>query len=242
MSTINLGPVENTLVREAVESSRLSIGDVAERAAGLFLLAVTMPVTAVSALTLAALSGRSPLVAHLRVGKDDKPFWMLKLRTMWGDRSLTVAARKNGATRGSRADEGVRPTFRWIEYVNAEPAEEGKRSCDPRVTSRFAAFCRRHSIDELPQLWHVFRGEMSLVGPRPLTRIELVRHYGVHTPELLSVRPGLTGLWQVYGRSAIRFPQRSAMDLEMVRTLDLKMYLTIVVRTFSALFNGKGAW
>jgi undecaprenyl-phosphate galactose phosphotransferase len=83
---------------------------------------------------------------------------------------------------------------------------------------------------------------MSLVGPRPLTRAELDRHYGVHTPELLSVRPGITGLWQVYGRSAIRFPQRSAMDLEMVRTLDLKMYLTIVARTFSALFSGKGAW
>ena len=241
MSTLNLGPVENTLVREAVESSRLPILDVAERAAGLLLLAVTMPVTAVSALTLAALSGRPPLVAHLRVGKNDKPFWMLKLKTMWNqrDRSFAVA---NGAPRGSRADEGVRPTFGWIEYVDAEPAKGGKLSCDPRVTSRFAAFCRRHSIDELPQLWHVFRGEMSLVGPRPLTRIELVRHYGVHKAELLSVRPGLTGLWQVYGRSAIRFPQRSAMDLEMVRSLDLKMYLTIVVRTFSALFNGKGAW
>jgi lipopolysaccharide/colanic/teichoic acid biosynthesis glycosyltransferase len=272
LSTLNLGPVESTLVREAVESSRLSILDVAERATGLLLLVVTMPVTAVSALAVAALSGRSPLVAHLRVGKNDKPFWMLKLRTMWNqrDRSLgeghlqspslsaekaghggnllpTVAARKeslgaDGATRGSRADQGVRSTFGWIEYVDAEPAKGGKRSCDPRVTSRFAAFCRRHSIDELPQLWHVFRGDMSLVGPRPLTRTELARHYGVHKAELLSVKPGLTGLWQVYGRSAIRFPQRSAMDLEMVRTLDRKMYLTIVLRTISALFNGKGAW
>src|SRR5713101_1842967 len=208
----------------------------AERTAGLFLLAISMPVTALSALALAALSGRSPLVAHLRVGKDDKPFWMLKLRTMWEageDRADQESFVADGATRGSRADVCVRPTLRWIEYVDADPGEGGKRSCDPRVTSRFAAFCRRHSIDELPQLWHVFRGEMSLVGPRPLTRIELVRHYGVHTPELLSVRPGLTGLWQVYGRSAIRFPQRSAMDLEMVRTLDLKMYLTIVVKTFS---------
>ena len=130
----------------------------------------------------------------------------------------------------------------WIEYVDADPMEEGKRRGDPRVISRFAAFCRRHSIDELPQLWHVFRGEMSLVGPRPLTRTELARHYGVHTTELLSVKPGLTGLWQVYGRSAIRFPQRSAMDLQMVRTLNPKMYLTIVARTFSALINGKGAW
>jgi exopolysaccharide production protein ExoY len=234
LSTLNLGPVESTLVQEAVESSRLSILDLAERAAGLCLLVITVPVTAVSALALAALSGRSPLVAHLRVGRNDKPFWMLKLRTMWKGR--------NGATRGSRADEGVRSTFDWIEYVVADAVEGGKRPSDPRVTSRFAAFCRRHSIDELPQLWHVFRGEMSLVGPRPLTRAELVRHYGVQKAELLSVKPGLTGLWQVYGRSAIRFPQRSAMDLEMVRTLNPKMYLTIVVRTFSALLNGKGAW
>ena len=234
MSTLNLGPVESTLVQEAVESSRLSILELAERAAGFLLLIVTAPVTAVSALALAILSSRSPLVAHLRVGKNDKPFWMLKLRTMWEDR--------NGATRGSRADEGVRPTLRWIEYVVADAAEGGKRRGDPRVSSRFAAFCRRHSIDELPQLWHVFRGEMSLVGPRPLTRTELTRHYGVHITELLSVKPGLTGLWQVYGRSAIRFPQRSAMDLEMVRTLNPKMYLTIVARTFSALISGKGAW
>ncbi len=224
MSTLNLGPVESTLVREAVESSRLSILDVAGRAAGFFLLAITTPVTAVSALALAALSGRSPLVAHRRVGQYGRPFWMLKLRTMWG-----------------HGDAGV-PSPGWIEYVVADPPEDGKPACDPRVTSRFAAFCRRHSIDELPQLWHVCRGEMSLVGPRPLTRAELARHYGVHAQELLSVRPGLTGLWQVYGRSAIRFPQRSAMDLEMVRSLDLKMYLTIVARTFFALFNGKGAW
>ena len=223
MSTLNLAPVESTLVPEAAESSRLSIADVADRVAGLFLLAITTPVTAASALAVAALSGRSPLVAHLRVGRHGRPFWMLKLRTMWG----------HGDTDVSRD---------WIEYVVADATEEGKLASDPRVTNRFAAFCRRHSIDELPQLWHVVRGEMALVGPRPLTRAELVRHYGVDTAELLSVKPGLTGLWQVYGRSAIRFPRRSAMDLEMVRSLNLKMYLTIVARTFFALFNGKGAW
>jgi exopolysaccharide production protein ExoY len=223
LSTLNFGPVESTLVPEAVESSRLSIADVADRAAGLLLLAFAAPITAVSALAVATLSGRSPLVAHLRVGRHGKPFWMLKLRTMWGP----------GETNGDKC---------WIEYVVADATEDGKLAGDPRVTHRLAAFCRRHSIDELPQLWHVFRGEMALVGPRPLTRAELVRHYGVHTPELLSVKPGLTGLWQVYGRSAIRFPQRSAMDLEMVRSLKLKMYVTIVMRTFFALFNGKGAW
>jgi exopolysaccharide production protein ExoY len=91
-------------------------------------------------------------------------------------------------------------------------------------------------------LWHVFCGEMSLVGPRPLTRAEIDRHYGKRAAELLSVKPGLTGLWQVGGRSAIEFPQRSAMDLELVRSLKPRVYLTILARTLPALITGKGAW
>ena len=130
----------------------------------------------------------------------------------------------------------------WIEYVVADPREDGKEARDPRVTSRFAAFCRRHSIDEIPQFWHVVSGEMSLVGPRPLTRTELVRHYGSEASELVSVKPGLTGLWQVSGRSNIKYPERASLDLKLVRELTTKMYLTILLRTFSALVIGQGAW
>jgi exopolysaccharide production protein ExoY len=132
--------------------------------------------------------------------------------------------------------------FRWIEYVMAEPPEDGKQVRDPRVTSRFAAFCRRHSIDEIPQFWHLFRGEMSLVGPRPLTGMELIRHYGPYAAELVSVKPGLTGLWQVSGRSTIKYPERAALDLKLIRELSPKMYLTILLRTFRALVVGQGAW
>jgi exopolysaccharide production protein ExoY len=198
--------------------------EVAERVAGCVLLAVASPAVAVSALAISLLSRRSPFVAHLRAGKDNKPFWMLKLRTMWD--------RTDAALRG----EG------WVERIVAEPDEDLKQPCDPRVTSRFAAFCRRHSIDEFPQFWHVARGEMSLVGPRPLTRTEVMRYYGQHATELLSVKPGITGLWQIRGRSAIRFPERAALDLELVRTLNLRTYLTILVRTLPALIHGKGAW
>jgi len=91
-------------------------------------------------------------------------------------------------------------------------------------------------------LWHVARGEMALVGPRPLTRSELLRHYGAHSRELLSVKPGRTGLWQVSGRSYIRFPQRALLDLELVCSLTPRMYFTILLKTFSALIYGKGAW
>jgi len=212
------------LIQTARESAQLPASELAERAAGLVLLVVAGPVLAVSALILAIFSRRSPLVAHLRVAKDGAPFWMLKLRTMWSP------------------DDFVRGATALVDRIIAEPDTDAKDPSDSRVTNRFAAFCRRHSIDELPQLWHVVRGEMSLVGPRPLTRAEISRHYGSRAGELLSVKPGLTGLWQVAGRSAIQFPQRSAMDLELVRSLKPRVYLTILARTLPALITGKGAW
>lgn len=212
------------LVQTARESEQLPVLELIERAAGFLLLAAAGPVLLVSALALAIFSWRSPLVAHLRVAKDGAPFWMLKLRTMWSP------------------DDDSHIAEKWIERIIAEPDTDAKDPSDSRVTNPFAAFCRRHSIDELPQLWHVARGEMSLVGPRPLTRSEIDRHYGNRAAELLSVKPGLTGLWQVAGRSAIQFPQRSAMDLELVRSLKPRVYLTILARTLPALITGKGAW
>ena len=212
------------LIQTARESAQLPALELAERAAGFLLLLVAGPVLLVSALVLAIFSRRSPLVAHLRVAKDGAPFWMLKLRTMWSPGDDSPIAEK------------------WIERIIAEPDTDAKDPSDSRVTNRFAAFCRRHSIDELPQLWHVARGEMSLVGPRPLTRAEIDRHYGDRADELLSVKPGLTGLWQVGGRSAIQFPQRSAMDLALIRSLKPRVYLTILARTLPALITGKGAW
>src|ERR1700683_4663759 len=107
--------------------------EMAERAAGLFLLLLTSPLLISSALVVSALARRSPLVAHLRIGRPNRPFWMLKLRSMWGPGT---------SSRG------------WTKDVIAEPPEDGKQPGDPRVTSRFAAFCRRHSIDEIPQFWH----------------------------------------------------------------------------------------
>jgi exopolysaccharide production protein ExoY len=202
----------------------ITFGDVAERTSGLFLLLLASPILIGSALIVAILSRRSPLVAHLRIGRHNRPFWMLKLRSMWEPDASTL--RSKG----------------WIEYVATEPSENGKPTRDPRITSRFAAFCRRHSVDEIPQFWHVLRGEMSLVGPRPLTRIELLRYYGPYASELVSVKPGLTGLWQVSGRSAIKFPDRAALDLKLVRELTPQMYFIILLRTLSALIIGQGAW
>jgi len=90
---------------------------------------------------------------HRRVGWCGSTLWMLKLRTMWGQDSLRAAT-------GSH----------WIEYIHDDEGPENKQDSDPRVTHWFARFCRRHSLDEIPQLWHVIAGEMSLVGPGRLPR------------------------------------------------------------------------
>jgi exopolysaccharide production protein ExoY len=185
---------------------------------------VASPVIAASAVAVAALSRRSPFIAHQRVGEGGKLLWMWKLRTMW--------------TRQA-PDPGERG---WVEYIVAEPPCGLKNPVDHRVTSRLAKFMRRHSIDELPQLWHVARGEMSLVGPRPLTRAEVVRYYGTRASELLSVKPGITGIWQTKGRSAVDFPERAAMDLELVKGLTAGTYFSILLRTLPVMFRGKGAW
>jgi len=223
VSTINLEPIESSLI---CESSRRQywLTEITGRMAGAALLAVASPLIATSAVAIAALSGQTPVIAHLRVARDGKPFWMLKLRTMWP------------ASRCGVQDPG------WIERIVAEPESNGKDPSDSRVISGFASFCRKHSIDELPQLWHVASGEMSLVGPRPLTRMEIDRYYAENARELLSVKPGLTGLWQICGRSAVRFPRRAAMDLELVRSLSIKMYWKILARTIPAIIRGNGAW
>lgn len=195
-----------------------------ERAAGAALLAVAAPVIAVSGAAVFLLSGRSPFIAHRRVGEGGRLFWMWKLRTMWPAKGAQTAEKA------------------WVEYIVAEPVSDVKDPQDGRVTSAFAKFLRRHSIDEIPQLWHVARGEMSLVGPRPLTRTEVDRHYGARASELLSVKPGITGLWQISGRNTVKFPERAAMDLELVNSLTVRSYFSILLRTLPALFHGKGAW
>ena len=224
MSTLHLEPLDLAAIRGRERHASFALPDAVERGAGLLLLALASPVIAASAVTAAALSRRSPFIAHLRVGRNGASFWVFKLRTLWPE--------------GERVQRGSG----WLERVVADPEEDGKIPHDPRITSRFAAFCRRHSIDELPQLWHVARGEMALVGPRPLTRGEVDRYYGVDAAELLSVKPGLTGLWQVYGRSAIRFPRRAQLDLRLVRTLTARLYLRILARTIPAVIRGSGAW
>ena len=103
-------------------------------------------------------------------------------------------------------------------------------------------FLRKYSIDELPQLWHVAQGKMSLVGPRPMTAQELSDHYVQAAAEVLRFRPGLTGLWQIRGRSRLNYKRRQRLDLHFVRHWSVRLYLRILVATVPRVLTGKDAW
>lgn len=198
------------------------------------LFAALSPILLASAVTLSALSGRVPLIAHRRVGWRGATLWMLKLRTMWN-----TEARGTGRTPGHTSG---RVEYGLIEYIEDGGGPELKQLGDARVTNWFARFCRKHSIDEMPQLWHVIRGEMSLVGPRPVTDPELQRHYGTDADEVLQVKPGLAGLWQISGRNRLSYAERRRLDLRFVRNRSVRMYLRILLRTIPEVWSGSNSW
>jgi len=201
----------------------------AERCAAGAALITLSPALAGVMLAVRYCSGASPLVAHRRAGLDGEPFWLLKIRTMW-------------ARRQARATVKSRSAQTWIEYLENAELPVIKKGPDPRVTSSFAAFCRRFSIDELPQLIHVVSGKMRLVGPRPLTPLEMEVYYGDAAPEVLSVPPGITGLWQVMGRNRLSYAQRLRLDKFWVRRFSLKLYWFVLRRTPWCVLRGRDVW
>ncbi|MBE9609543.1 sugar transferase [Chitinilyticum piscinae] len=115
-----------------------------------------------------------------------------------------------------------------------------KQRHDPRIT-RIGAFMRRFSLDEIPQLWCVLRGDMTLVGPRPPLPKEVAR-YGLDARQRLEITPGLTCLWQVGGRSELDFEQQLALDLQYIRERSLTLDVLILLRTVPAVLGGRGAY
>jgi lipopolysaccharide/colanic/teichoic acid biosynthesis glycosyltransferase len=202
-------------------TARLRLIYRAERIAAAILLVILSPLAAAIALAIFALSRRSPLISHNRVGWRGAPLAVLKFRTMW-------------------EDIGPFTGFQIVENVDGY-SPNSKYAADSRVTSRFAALCRRFSLDEIPQLYHVVRGEMSLVGPRPLTLRELQKHYGPATSSVLSLRPGLTGLWQLKGRSRLTYAQRRRLDLLLVRRMSAGLYLRILFQSVPKVLAGVDA-
>jgi lipopolysaccharide/colanic/teichoic acid biosynthesis glycosyltransferase len=138
------------------------------------------------------------------------------------------------------ADHALRDLLENDPELQAEWVRDHKLRHDPRVT-RLGRFLRRTSLDELPQLVNVLRGEMSLVGPRPVVREELLR-YGRNVGTYLAAKPGITGLWQVTGRNDTDYRRRVVLDTYYVRNQNLLLDLYILVKTTGVVLGGNGAY
>jgi len=161
--------------------------------------------------------------AHTRVGKGGKPFKCWKFRTMY-----------------QRAEEVLLQLLAENPVLKQEWEEVGKLKNDPRVT-RMGKFLRKTSLDEIPQLDNVLLGEMSRVGPRPLSPRWLAR-YGPDQAARLQVRPGLTGLWQVSGRNDLEYEQRIRLDNWYLQNWSIWLDIIIVLRTVVVVLTGRGAY
>lgn len=183
----------------------------------LVMIFLLCPLLVLIALTIRT-SGSRIIYAHRRVGRNGRPFSCYKFQTMRPDPDAILAAHLAG---------------------NVEAAEEWratrKLKRDPRVT-RLGQFLRETSLDELPQLFNVLRGDMSCVGPRPIVFAEL-HLYGAVACDYFSVRPGLTGLWQVSGRNSLTYEERVNLDRHYLRNRSLLFDLSILARTLPAVMR-----
>jgi Undecaprenyl-phosphate galactose phosphotransferase WbaP len=168
-------------------------------------------------------SGGGVIYRHRRIGRDGKSFDCLKFCSMVPN-----------------ADRVLRDLLEQHPELKAEWLRDHKLRCDPRITI-IGKFLRRTSLDELPQIWNVLRGEMSLVGPRPVVREELMR-YGRSLPVYLSAKPGITGLWQVTGRNDTNYRRRVALDVYYVRNQNVLFDLYILLKTTGVVLAGGGAY
>jgi lipopolysaccharide/colanic/teichoic acid biosynthesis glycosyltransferase len=181
------------------------------------LLVIAIPVIAVCALAIRLDTPGPVMIAQLRTGRDGRRFRMLKLRTMLANA------------------EELKAQFAHLSVV---PPPDFKIPNDPRIT-RVGRFLRATSLDELPQLFNVLRGDMSLVGPRP-TSFEPSRYELWHT-QRLDVRPGITGLWQIEGRNVTTFDERLRLDVQYIRRRSLAFDVMLLARTVMVVLRRSGA-
>jgi exopolysaccharide production protein ExoY len=184
---------------------------------------LTLPLMMVIALALVVESPGSVFFAHRRVGKGGAEFGLLKFRTMVRDAQARLQT-----------------------HLLADPAhmaewnERYKLRNDPRIT-RVGRVLRKTSLDELPQLFNVLLGTVSLIGPRAIVREEVGR-FGAHAPTILSVKPGMTGLWAVSGRSEVSQRERAQLEYAYVTKWSFLLDLRILIRTIPAVLRGHGAY
>jgi lipopolysaccharide/colanic/teichoic acid biosynthesis glycosyltransferase len=178
-------------------------------------LLFTLPLFTALVIAIRLNDGGPAFFGHERLGRNGKSFRCLKFRSMV-----------------INAEQRLQALLASDPVAAREWARDQKLRKDPRITS-FGAFLRKSSLDELPQLLNVLRGEMSIVGPRPIVESEIVR-YGRSYRHYCSVRPGITGLWQVTGRSNVSYRRRVALDRLYVQSKSLSVDVKIMLKTIPA--------
>ncbi len=203
-------------------AQRLSLYRVFDVGLSLLALLFLAPIFLFIAVVVRLQDGGPALFAHSRLGEGGRRFKCLKFRSMRTD-----------------ADERLYHLLASDPQARIEWARDHKLRQDPRITP-LGVFLRRSSLDELPQFLNVLRGDMSLVGPRPIVEAEIPR-YGRYFAHYCANKPGITGLWQISGRNDVGYRRRVAMDVFYARRRSLGLYLWILLATAPAVLLRRGA-
>jgi len=188
------------------------------------ILIMVFPLLLIVALLIFVADPGPVIYKHRRIGQNGRAFGCFKFRTMVVD-----------------ADAVLTDILQNQPDLKEEWDRSRKLTQDPRIIRKIGRYLRKSSLDELPQLFNILIGDMSFTGPRPVTEQE-VALYGDDASWYLKVRPGLTGLWQVQGRSNTTFKERVAMDVHYVRTRSFLTDLWIILQTPAAVLRGRGAY
>ncbi|NLP43381.1 MAG: sugar transferase [Peptococcaceae bacterium] len=187
-----------------------------------FALIAFSPLFILLSMLILITDGRPVFYRQKRIGKGGKTFRIIKFRSMYKDADKIL---KNN------------PTIYQKYLENDYKLPEGE---DPRIT-KIGLFLRKTSLDELPQFFNVLKGDMSLVGPRPIVPEEL-QEYGEKKNKFLLMKPGITGIWQVSGRSELKYPERTEVELKYIQVQSFRFDLRVLFKTVNCVFKRQGAF
>lgn len=210
--------IEETQVRHLPAKRIFDIGFT------LFIFVCFSPLFLIVALAVRCSSSGRVIYSHERIGRGGIPFRCYKFRTMFSD-----------------ADQRLKELLKSNPRLQEEWNSARKLRCDPRIIP-IGHFLRKTSLDELPQFWNVLKGDLSIVGPRPVVKEEVSLFLGEKAPKILSIRPGLTGIWQVSGRNDTSYQQRIKLDEAYVDNRSLFMDILLIIKTIPCMIFTKGAY
>ena len=190
----------------------------------LLALLIGLPLFLLIAAAIRLNSKGRAIYSHQRIGRGGKAFSCYKFRSMYAD-----------------ADARLQGLLERDPTLKKEWLETRKLKNDPRVTP-VGNFLRKTSLDELPQFWNVLKGDLSIVGPRPVVKDEVIHYLGEKAPKILSIRPGLTCIWQVSGRNDTSYSKRIQLDEHYVDNYSLLLDLKLICKTIPSMIYSKGAY